>query len=983
MEDLQDKIIELMDLFDGEVTTADKIDRPQRALDREAIDDFMKRNPMAGGGMLVQPSADGSRPGYRSDKVQTAKEIEVIKLKTEPLNKAEKLKLYRSYDDLFRQEYKRLVSIGDPFSKTDLNRAVINRIANENPTINLREGIGLDKIPGGGNEESKTLFERYDKTARGPLFTKKELKNFTQGNAVNARVNTKTQEAVFKLILNGNSDKTQLAKTLGISEGRLSYNIEKLMRNLAKGQPDQYTFLKDYKEKDLEKVRNNIYESPTLEKAYQRTIIQSVLQSTKLGSPERKQALNKLKEFNKFKEVMLENGIDPKILALDHAASYRAIKNGNIKTFLSVTPVIKDINTLKSSFDKRSQLNLRRMRDYLLAGDTKNYKYFLKNQTELENLWKTMTGGQSSLGKIRVTATGPQKGKIKIFDYGATSLLDKNKNLINELADNLSIRQNIVNASSVKNLDEARRIMLEGSELTEKKMLGTLKTTDRAAKTQIDQSFKNLNKPEMFKAEKKIAAVIQGYSKLDKCRIGSMDGGRIGFKFSDECLRDGLNEAKKAAASGDKKAARQLVETAEAASKGGRLLKNVLGPGAILGEALFEGALIGNRLLEGKPLDQAWAASYLSYLDPRKYSGQLDPTLLQREQMLESTADKDILRSGFAAQDQLSAFNKALQDRELAKARGRTDQYNVAAADAREQGRFADQSADIISSEAFKDASNIAQEYIQGQQGQRMFPYNQFKQSIGKFESGEARDFRRQKEQEMKNLYTQFSDTQLMDMLENSKSLKAAGITPEQYMLLLGAGTKRITPAVTRTLSGLDAVRTDIQEQEALNRIAEAGGVANLAKGGRAGYKLGKLIKVKPSKVREDVKAIIDDSMKMQQKIDTTTELDKLIKKTLDEDLFDKKDRIVDSINISEAKKRRNYPYNMQVFEEPKNLDFYRDIKESDFRTKTGPYYDRIRRLNKAGGGLLKQAGDRSGPPPESGPNSQGLQGLLNRVKKV
>ena len=64
MEDLQDKIIELMDLFDGEVTTADKIDRPQQALDREAYKDFMDRNPMAGGGMLVQPSADGSRPGY-------------------------------------------------------------------------------------------------------------------------------------------------------------------------------------------------------------------------------------------------------------------------------------------------------------------------------------------------------------------------------------------------------------------------------------------------------------------------------------------------------------------------------------------------------------------------------------------------------------------------------------------------------------------------------------------------------------------------------------------------------------------------------------------------------------------------------------------------------------------------------------------------------------------------------------------------------
>jgi hypothetical protein len=147
-----------------------------------------------------------------------------------------------------------------------------------------------------------------------------------------------------------------------------------------------------------------------------------------------------------------------------------------------------------------------------------------------------------------------------------------------------------------------------------------------------------------------------------------------------------------------------------------------------------------------------------------------------------------------------------------------------------------------------------------------------------------------------------------------------------------------------------------------------------LAKGGRAGFKLGSL--------RKGIQALIDKSVKSTPK-DTTTRLDKLIKETLDEDLFDKKDRIVDSINISEAKKRKNYPYNMRVFEEPKNLDFYRDIKESNFRTKTGPYFDRIRRLKRAGGGLLKQAGDRSGPPPESGPNSQGLQGLLNRVKKI
>ena len=63
-----------MDLFDDEqVTTADKIDRPQRALDREAYSDFNKRNPMAGGGMLVQPGFGGVRQGYATSTVKKGK----------------------------------------------------------------------------------------------------------------------------------------------------------------------------------------------------------------------------------------------------------------------------------------------------------------------------------------------------------------------------------------------------------------------------------------------------------------------------------------------------------------------------------------------------------------------------------------------------------------------------------------------------------------------------------------------------------------------------------------------------------------------------------------------------------------------------------------------------------------------------------------------------------------------------------------------
>ena len=590
---------------------------------------YAKENFADGGsaGQLVTPSVDGSRPGYRGD-IEKTKRLNLIKSKIEPLNLGEKQILYKSYDNLFKQEYKRLLSLGDPFSKTDLNRAVINKIVKENPTINLQEGIGLDKIPGGGNEESKTLFERYDKTsARGPLFNKKELAKFTQGNQTNAMVNTKTQERIFNAIFGGNSDRASLAKKLRISEGRLDYNVEKLMRTLAKESDDQYIFLKKFKEKDLEKVRNSIFESPSLEQSYQRTISQSILQSTALGSPERKKAFQKLKEFRKFKQVMVENGLDPKLLSMDHAASYRAIKNGNIKNFLSVTPIMKDINTLKSSFDRRSQLNLRRMRDYLLAGDTKNYKYFLKNQTELENLWKTMTGGQSSLGKIRVTATGPKKGKIKIYDYGSTSLLDKNKNLLDELANNLDIRKNIVNASTTKNLDDARRIMLEGSELTEKKMLGTMKKTDRAPKTVIDKSFQALDKPEMFKAEKQIKKLL---TSLCPKRKAAASGGRIGYATGTAVtgtLECGQEAFTKLVNSKNKTPAqistiKSILNMGANAMKGlGKSfspaemlkLRNLVGPGAWAAMGAFEAGAIGyDTINNNTPLNEALSNNWVT-----------------------------------------------------------------------------------------------------------------------------------------------------------------------------------------------------------------------------------------------------------------------------------------------------------------------------------------------------------------------------------
>ena len=73
-KDITIRISELMDLFDeGEVTTADQIERPE-----DPFRDFNERNPKAGGGMLVKPSADGSRPGYAKDKTGWKEETEKL-----------------------------------------------------------------------------------------------------------------------------------------------------------------------------------------------------------------------------------------------------------------------------------------------------------------------------------------------------------------------------------------------------------------------------------------------------------------------------------------------------------------------------------------------------------------------------------------------------------------------------------------------------------------------------------------------------------------------------------------------------------------------------------------------------------------------------------------------------------------------------------------------------------------------------------------
>ena len=311
----------------------------------------------------------------------------------------------------------------------------------------------------------------------------------------------------------------------------------------------------------------------------------------------------------------------------------------------------------------------------------------------------------------------------------------------------------------------------------------TGKKTSIPVKTVETKEFKNLvkNAP---KTEQVILQNIQSYSKLPECRIDKVDGGRIGFAYSDKCLRDGLKEQKIEAQKGNKKAAQELVETAKVATRAG-LLKNLLGPGAILGEAVYEGAMIGNKVLGGKELNQAWAESYLSGLDPLEVKRKNmitrkdfsdpdyaeDPYTLEMVKQGESKTidgpNANILRSGFAAQDQVSAFNEAVNEKFKGERANRFDIANRAAADVREQGRFVDQSKDIISSDAFQEATKQAQEYIANQEAQNRFNLGIFGTPQGEL-SDDRRRFKANKEmQALGGTYQDYENPFTKDEYEN------------------------------------------------------------------------------------------------------------------------------------------------------------------------------------------------------------------------
>jgi len=1022
MEDLQDKIIELMDLFDGEVTTADKIDRPQQALDREMFEGANERLNKAGGGMLVQPSADGSRPGYATDK--TIKQALIDKRKVENITEETLNKFRKIIDDIEIKE---------------------NKILGQN-VKHLPQDVTVDKL-----SKLKNLPEGYKR----PAITKAVFKMILNERGIKTYDNYRTEKIVK--VLNNHLDKNKgdilsikpsaasellpefkvkTGKTaLGASQGGEGNSILKTYRNFISGG---------------ERIgqRSGISVPETIGGKPVSEIVTELDQNfLDIAGGRARGNFTVFEETKLLDEIANEN---PKVKALDLKRLYEEAGGTNFKQrLLGLIPAKTGSGYTKESVRKGGINILEKVQEGVISNSLPeslksafntyasgfNQGRFLAEADKFrksnpELAYRFVNAANIVAGKARrigLTGAGEHAlpiSAIKTANAPVETLLQIDAYVDPE-----------INNWKAKNFDEAIFSPNNGLAVRYKKAKGKEKI---AIKNEIISrlNFMKSKAPELMKNVKfnftngifTASSTTKAIDKLNETELKQLgtrgetiknfflkempdaitvnsETGRITSIKDSYIPKQDLN-IRPTGTDGPRLGALDIPSMFKKLSPATRKLVG-FGGGTVLPEVLFYQLDKANRMSKGVSEKEAAAGALESgtlgaYTD-KAYMEELKKVAESMgidSSAFDSAYNLNVLSKSFeqnsknvdaqiatalenqdlkTAEDLRKNFNKYVARIKPEAERLRNDiEERVTGGSPLTMAMGRGNVTDKQYSKPFYDMQDVALEKLKKEK-QKVFDTQKRQVDTAAGNIGEG-------------FYQAFDS-----LTQGAKNLLQGRIIP--------FGPDRLRPLESdrereaRYLKEMDprelflynkargyTYDNPITEGDLSNLQMEQPGLF-FASGGRAGYKLGLLAKLRKSKVREEGKNIIDDSLKMFDNMKKTGEideissdLDRLIKKTLDEDLFDKKDRIVDSINISEAKKRKNYPYNQQVFEEPKNLDFYRAIKESNFRTKTGPFFDRTK---KAGGGLLKQAGDRSGPPPESGPNPQGLQGLLNRVKNT
>ena len=1022
MENLQDKIIELMDLFDGEVTTLDKINPPEPrkdVQDIEAINRFMRDNPpgKADGGMLVKPSADGSRPGYAKQKYVKKGYFTGPRdyLATYPDRKPEFVKFLKdnnfTVSDFMKPGFDRTAfvakfergQISNKYIKTsDLAKLLVEKGSPYTDANNFANLFNFAKRELGNDPRENATIKRARKLIG---IVNKELgtERFTLKDAFN--------DSMFEVL-----PKTNVAQA--------DFQLSRGKKNPF---PKRYIKIDKNFDKKLEKIITGLNKEFGKSGFREGTIdnIFNLFDDKKL-----------MKELIKYKG----GDVDPKSYLFkkvysNNASAYAFMQLGRVLKGEVDLEGIKKNKVLGNKIIKSMAYNAKGKKygpmwmasynyaklqlspyynkntNYAALGQaiTKAFKKAGVKNTDIDEIFPLRTGqfgvGQGSNAYsnfVQFIDREINQGKKLKFDSDASSrynkIIEANKigdfNRVNELVNEhdeaiKKFYKENPKAKNVKltklNYDPVNKRFLSPTEIYGKDVIpskilkGMEKFYDKTGLSlDVGTTVTLEEAAEGLKGDKKSQAQIlkkMGF----KCKFAAKEGGlgkcddpanyvedinktRADLNSNDVTVRAAAN----AKLNNSLKIAKTLPEigtflrrVGQATVGGVTSTLKALGLTTPVGyaiEGMVEGGVYDYFRKQGYTHDQAYAETFTPGIITGRpegvpwYGGA--ESLLEKELIGDPQQNPKVAQYVSALKDQEQIYD-AFADKQRGIKAQRKDITDKASADIQDAYRsgMVSRVNQIMNPESMaSQAYQTAVEKQMGAQDQRARDYMD-----KNYVQREPSEFQQEQLQKERN--------------EAMLELFPPPTVDQIRAAYTAAGYKDLLPLMKaedykKEMKAAD----DYQKQSYFAdnfRLEKAGG-------GRAGFKLGS--------VRKGVLALIDDSLKKTPK-DTTTELDKLIKKTLDEDLFDKKDRIIDNLNARIAKAKEKGLDSEEIGKG--QIGFYDNIIKSNFRTKTGPFFDYQKRKNKAGGGLLKQAGDRSGAMLESmNPDSQGLPGLLKRVKK-
>ena len=531
-----------------------------------------ERVPKEDGGMLVQPSNDGSRPGYRSDKaIKAAQQAGNIARKEARLAKIGELFINKDYKKLKVKTRKARMGKGsidaggvlNAQDKTMLNNIIYNGTVKEQNA--LAKSLGINR---------QYMIEVYNEAEK----LKDEGKALQQSKAQLAKV--QTQKELFDEILNNkNATVESMAKKFKMTKKEITKEASKLLKNVyaqnvaigkgpefdidSRGNRTLKSWLPDNFE-TTDSFLDNFANIKGLKNV--QTENMSILIRNAYGNDPKKftAAMKGLSEYNKLVNSLPE-GIK---LDLDHPLSKAFLKGSGVspEKLLYVTPISREYNrgfkqSLSMAYDKA-----------------------LLNPNKDKKLIKTIENFADTIG------VNIGKGSTKKLDFGTTPITKKTQaGLAEELAQNLR-EQNMAR----ENLAEFRKTK-EGQEI-------------------INQIFPSgraqLNIPKVNKTLFKKLMVFCPKSVGGEAGVCSIDEAMQGLISESKQLQSGNMNPAQAKRTAEKIRAVTRVGT-------GSTLMNLLGPYGVAGEVVFDGTIMANNMLEGgDTYKEALSKSLIKYAMP-------------------------------------------------------------------------------------------------------------------------------------------------------------------------------------------------------------------------------------------------------------------------------------------------------------------------------------------------------------------------------